>query len=100
MFFTSLPLLVKAILEQDVNDNDGEFVRKMIPYTYYMGREGLLFSIPQFLWNILLAVLESILLYFFVTYMMYYYIPQNESGFVADYWSVSLTQFTVIIMVF
>ena len=99
MIFTSLPLLFKAIMEQDVNDDDGEFVKRMIPYTYYQGREGIIFNIKNFLFNVVQAVLESIVIFFMITYMMITTIPQNSSGFVADFWAVSKTQFTVIILV-
>lgn len=100
MIFTSMPLLFKALLEQDINEDDGEFVKKNIPYTYYQGREGLIFNIRNFLMNILTAVGESIIIFFFVEYMMFYSVPQNGRGYVADFWSNSLTQFTCIILVF
>jgi magnesium-transporting ATPase (P-type) len=100
MIFTALPLLFKAILEQDINEDDGLFVRKLIPYTYYIGREGTLFNIQKFLSNIMIAIVESILLFFLIEYMMYSYIPLNSEGFISDFWSVSLTQFTCIILVY
>ena len=100
MIFTSLPLLFKAIMEQDVNDDDGEFVKRMIPYTYYQGREGIIFNIKNFIFNVVQAILESIVIFFMITYMMISTIPQNDSGFVADFWAVSETQFTVIILVY
>jgi phospholipid-transporting ATPase len=99
LIFTSAPLLFKALIEQDVNDNDGDFVKQHIPYTYYQGREGVIFNIRNFIWTIAVAVCESVIVFFFTEYMMYYSIPQNYNGYVADIWSNSLTQFTSIILV-
>jgi magnesium-transporting ATPase (P-type) len=99
MVFTSLPLLFKALMDQDVNDDDGEFIKQHIPYTYYQGREGVIFNIPNFLTNIIIAVCESVIVFFFTVYMMFYSIPQNSQGHIADFWSSSLTQFTAIILV-
>jgi magnesium-transporting ATPase (P-type) len=99
MVFTSLPLLFKAIMEQDINDDDGDFIKSNIPYAYYRGREGLIFNLKNFIINIVNAVVISILVYFFTSYMMYYSIPLNTNGYVADHWVNSLTQFTSIILV-
>jgi phospholipid-translocating P-type ATPase (flippase) len=99
MVFTSLPLLFKALMDQDVNDDDGEFIKQHIPYTYYQGREGVIFNIPNFLTNIIVAVCESVIVFFFTEYMMFYSIPQNNQGQIADFWANSLTQFTAIILV-
>ena len=97
--FTSCPLLFKALFEQDISERDGEFISEHIPYTYYQGREGTIFNIKNFVQTISVAICESIIVFFFVEYMMYYSIPQNVSGYVADMWANSLTQFSTIIMV-
>jgi magnesium-transporting ATPase (P-type) len=99
MVFTALPLFFKALLEQDVNEEDGEFIKEHIPYTYYQGRESLIFNIKNFFYNVAEAICESILIFFFTTYMMHYSITQNEMGDTADLWANSLTQFTAIILV-
>lgn len=99
MVFTSLPLLIKGLLEQDINDDDGQFVKDHIPYTYYLGREGLIFNIKNFIITVLVAVAESIIVFFFTEYMMFYNIPMSSNGSIADFWSISLTQFTSIILV-
>jgi magnesium-transporting ATPase (P-type) len=99
MMFTCLPLVFKAIMEQDINEEDGPLIKKLIPYTFYIGREGTLFSITKFVITIIVAIFESILVFFFVEYMMTSDIPLNSNGFIADLWSTSLTQFTTIILV-
>jgi magnesium-transporting ATPase (P-type) len=99
MIFTSLPLFFKAVIDQDINHHDGEFIKEHIPYTYYLGREGIIFNVKNFLYNITEAISESIILFFFTEYMIYYTIPQNEMGQIGDFWANSLTQFTAIIFV-
>lgn len=97
--FTSLPLLFKALLDQDLVIEDGEFVQRNVPYTYYVGREGTIFNIPNFIRNIITGVIESIILFFFIEYIMFYSVPLANDGSVADFWACSLTQFTAIIFV-
>jgi magnesium-transporting ATPase (P-type) len=99
MIFTSLPLLFKALMEQDVLEDDGEFVKQHIPFTYYLGREGLIFNLKNFFINISIAICESVIIFFFTEYIMFYSIPLTNKGFIADYWACSLTQFTSIIFV-
>jgi magnesium-transporting ATPase (P-type) len=113
LMFTALPLLFKALLEQDVVDLSMEYpeekqkfeteslknyVSYHIPYTYYIGRESTLFNLNSFLVNILVASVHSILVYYCIEYFMY----QNtltKDGYVSDIWTVSQVQFTTIILV-
>jgi len=99
MVFTSMPLLFKALIDQDINDNDGKFIKEHIPYTYYQGRESVIFNFKTFTLNIIEAIVESVIIFFFTEYMMIYSIPQNSQGQSTDFWSISLTQFTAIILV-
>jgi magnesium-transporting ATPase (P-type) len=113
LIFTALPLLFKALLEQDVIELSSEFpeskekfetgilkdyVSNNIPYTYYIGRESLLFNLDSFLLNILVAFLQSIIVYYCIEYFLF----QNtltSDGFTSDIWTVSQVQFTAIILV-
>lgn len=113
LIFTALPLLFKALLEQDVielsdeypeykdkfdTDNLNNYISNNIPYTYYLGRESLLFNLDSFLVNILYAFLQSILVYYCNEYFLY----QNTltyDGYSSDLWTISQVQFTTIIMV-
>jgi magnesium-transporting ATPase (P-type) len=113
LIFTALPLLFKALLEQDVIELSSEFpeskekyetgilkdyVSNNIPYTYYIGRESLLFNLDSFLVNILVAFLQSIIVYYCIEYFLF----QNtltSDGFTSDIWTVSQVQFTAIILV-
>lgn len=113
LIFTALPLLFKALLEQDVielsmeypdqekkfsTDQFKQYISNMIPYTYYKGRESLMFNLNTFLINIFIALLHSILIFFCVEYYMFNN-TLTQSGYSADLWTVSQVQFTAIIMV-
>ena len=97
LIFTCLPLLFKALLDQDVNDDDGEFVSELIPYTYYTGREGLTFNLGTFSKNLIQSTVFSVMIFFVAVYMMHYTIPLNDDGEIADYWVTANTMFTSII---
>lgn len=113
LMFTALPLLFKALLEQDVIDlsleypdqkekfqheNLKDYVSKHVPYTYYLGRESTLFNLNAFLLNIAAALIHSIILYYCIEYYMYNN-SLNSDGHVSDLWTISEVQFTTIIMV-
>ena len=97
LIFTSLPLLFKALFDQDVNDDDGPFVSEHIPYTYYNGRESITFSIKEFFKNLVQSTVFSVIIFFFTVYMIHYTIPMNDDGEISDFWVNANTQFTCII---
>ena len=99
LIFTCLPLLFKALFDQDINDNDGTFVREHIPYTYYTGREGVIFNYTEFAKNLLHAAVFSVLVFFCTEYMMHYTISLNDKGEIADYWVVANTMYTCVIFI-
>jgi len=114
LVFTSVPLLFKALLERDFIDIKDEyyykedtakykypeiknFVTKHLPYTYYIGRESTIFSIKNFLKSILFSFIHSVIIF----YAIYFYmnkIVMTNGGYVADLWTISVTQFTAIIL--
>ena len=98
MVFTALPLLVRALLDRDFNDDDGEDVSRLIPHSYYVGREGIIFNIKNFCLNIFLAIIQSVAIYYLTIYM-YATIPLSDSGFNADHWVISITHSSSIIFV-
>lgn len=98
MVFTALPLLIRALLDQDFNEDDGEDISKLIPHSYYVGREGIIFNLKNFLLNILLALIESVMVYFLSIYM-FAQIPISIDGYVIDFTMLSITQTSAIILV-
>jgi phospholipid-translocating P-type ATPase (flippase) len=113
LIFTALPLLFKALLEQDIIELSSEYpeskekfetgilkdyVANNVPYTYYIGRESLLFNLDSFLVNILFAFLQSVIVYYCIEYFLF---PNTltSDGLTSDIWTVSQVQFTAIILV-
>ena len=99
LIFTCLPLLFKALFDQDINDNDGIFVSEHIPYTYYTGRENIIFNYTEFAKNLIHAAVFSVLVFFCTEYMLHYTISLNEDGEIADFWIVANTMYTCIIFI-
>lgn len=100
LIFTSLPLLFKALMEQDitVDDENNPFIKYNLCKTYYLGRESYIFNIPNFLIEILNALIGAVIVYFFI-YNILYYSPMIRDGYVPDLWIISISQFTSIIFV-
>lgn len=99
LLFTTFPLLIKALLERDVCEEDGKIARKALPYLYYLGRTSRVFNTKAFLYNCGISIIESIIIYF-VSYLALDSISiLSSDGQAPDLWSFSLTQFTTIIIV-
>ena len=102
LIFTACPLLYKALIEQDITQDDEEeeeFIRFNICKTYYLGRESLIFNILNFVKEVVYSLIAAVITYFFILNIMNYSIPLNELGETADLWSLSITQFSTIIFV-
>jgi magnesium-transporting ATPase (P-type) len=106
ILFTATPLTVKALFEKDIVDpeetskdsSDNNFINKHLSYTYYVGRESMVFNIGKLFVNIISALFYSVIVYFFITYYMDGCIASTY-GYVADYWVRATTQFTAIVLV-
>jgi len=100
LIFTSMPLLFKALLEQDITTEDekDEFIMNNISKTYYLGRESEIFNLKNFIIEIIKALIGAAILYYFVSAIL------NSSaiidqGNISDIWIFSISQFTAIIFV-
>jgi len=98
--FTSMPLLFKALMEQDISSEDekDQFIKDNICKTYYLGRESEIFNVANFIAEITRAMFGAVILYYFV-YVILYSNPLNDAGHSADIWIISISQFTAIIFV-
>ena len=97
-FFTALPLLVKACFDFDFREEDHDFVRRNLPYTYYVGRENLLFTAKAFSWTTLKAIMYSCLI-FFLGNQFLEGTPMGTHGEIADFYTVGIGQFTALIII-
>jgi magnesium-transporting ATPase (P-type) len=95
LFYTSFPVMVKAVLEQDVNYlMDGGELRKFYPQMYYMGAQKTVYNWTNYLKHNLLAFLDSLVVYFVPVAVFAESDILNGSGVNVDLWSLSLTSFT------
>lgn len=99
LIFTALPLGFKALLDQDIRDEDGDFVSKNISYTYYVGREGLLFNICNFVKNLIQATCFSLVIFFFTLFMYDYTISLRGNVELTDFWMNANTMYTCLIFI-
>jgi magnesium-transporting ATPase (P-type) len=100
LIFTSMPLLLKALMDQDITSEDekDQFIQDNICKTYYLGRESEIFNVANFIAEITRALCGAVILYYFV-YVILYSNPLNDAGQSADIWIISISQFTAIIFV-
>ena len=119
MLFTAGPLVVRAIIEQDIyykfpvkinpdllqafNNSsytkEKQILKKYYPKLYYIGQKNTLFTYSHFLSWIWQGVLHGLLIFFFCTYYLGSQI-NNVEGYNSDIWLNSITLYTSIIMVF
>ena len=105
-WYVSMPLIIKALFEKDIVDpeekegfsSDRNFFENHLPYTYFVGKESLIFNIRRLSFNVTLSLIYSIIVFFCVSYYMNNSIASTY-GFIADYWTISITQFSSIILV-
>lgn len=78
--FTSLPVIVLAVLDQDVSDS----VSLLVPQLYKSGILGLDWSQYKFVWYMIDGVYQSVIAYYF-PYLLYYKGFQNPLGLPIDH---------------
>lgn len=126
LFFTALPLIVRAVFEQDVdykirifddklnctNDSqinkprkkkapftviEDQYLKDQIPKLYYVGQLKTVFTTLRFLGWVLWAIFQSLIL-FGLNLLVFNYVILKETGINSDLWSFSITYFTTIIL--
>lgn len=115
LIFTGMPVVVKAVFEQDVyyfkwtsnykkkkhetkvlEERTG--FKKFIPYLYYIGQNNVSFNIMKILLNIGNAIIVSFVL-FWVLYLTVFNTALSSNGQLADIWAFSIFLFTNIIII-
>ena len=118
MIFTAGPLVVRAIIEQDIyykfpiqmnNElleafddyfqiGEKQMLKKYYPKLYYIGQKNTLFTYKNFFSWIWQGVVHGLLIFFFCIYFLGSEI-NNKQGYNSDIWLNSITLYTSIIMV-
>ena len=98
LVFTCFPLMIRAIIDKNFCDYDGDFISKNIPFTYYYGRENFGFNIKLFIINMIEGLFFSVIVFFFSEYIMNSSHIVCKNGDLSDYFVISNTQFTCIVI--
>jgi phospholipid-transporting ATPase len=115
MIFTALPLVIKAIWEQDINykmrirdynktvdeKKERSFVyatKNIMPHIYDVGQENKIFRIWRFIFNLLSGWLQALMIFLFLMYIL----PESvlgSKGYNSDLWYYSITMYTAVIFI-
>ncbi|KRX02568.1 P-type ATPase, cytoplasmic domain N [Pseudocohnilembus persalinus] len=116
MVFTALPLVARAICDQDVNyvtnlgprfqqiigqqkiKNKKDFCRKKIPEIYDVGQKQKLFNNKKFVRWFMEGILDSLFIYI-IGYFTLNNLVLHSQGYNGNLWTLSQTVFTAIILV-
>ncbi len=99
LFFTSLPLMVKALFDQDINPAlDGDAYKKYMPKVYYIGQRSLIFNTRNFTYWFLTGVAHSLVV-FLLPYGVYLENLMQDEAHNSDMWSFSVSSFTAVMIV-
>jgi len=64
MIFTALPLLIKAIFEQDVNPAlDGKAFKPFLPKLYYVGQKSTIFNWKNYAFWYIKGIAHSLIIF-------------------------------------
>lgn len=118
LVFTALPVIIRAVFEQDVyyrfpvkiskedmedNSNlpyeENKFLKKYYPKLYYIGQKNTLFTYTNFLIWVFQGLVHGLLIFLFNMYIYQYHIATAD-GYTTDIWIMSITIYTTIILVF
>jgi hypothetical protein len=97
LLFTSLPLGARALLDHDVKPEDGELINLMLPFLYLENRTNPYFTMRRFFLNLLKGIIQSIINFFFVIYMLDESI--NDNGQMGGLWFCSVNLYTNILII-
>ncbi len=117
LIFTALPVIVRAIIEQDVyyrfpvkiakEDIEDEescpyqenkFLKKYYPKLYYIGQKNTVFTYTNFFLWVAQGLVHGLLIFLFNMYIFNYQIAISD-GYTTDLWIMSITLYTSIILV-
>lgn len=116
LFFTALPLMVRASIEQDIyykfrvkieddEEGDGElygeriYLKKYYPKLYYIGQKNILFTYKNFVFWVGEGFFHGLMI-FLLNAMVIGPQINNKDGYTSDLWIMSISLYTCIILVF
>lgn len=101
MVFTAVPLMMKAVFDKDfiVDKKSPLFNQQkgMLPGTYKLGRDNMVFTAKNFAYWIFIGFLHSGIV-FFVPLFVFNKAILTSLGNNADFWAFSMTSFTSVIL--
>ena len=117
LIFTALPVIVRAVIEQDIYYRfpvkiqkedmeyeeslpyeENKFLKKYYPKLYYIGQKNTLFTYTNFFIWVFQGLVHGLLIFLFNMYIFSYHIA-NADGYTTDLWIMSITLYTSIILV-
>lgn len=98
LFFTSCPLAVRAILDQDIKPDDGLIINLLFPYLYIENKINPIFSINNFFMNIVRGFFEGFIIFIVLSEVLSVSIV-DQNGNYSDLWFLSVNMYTIIIIV-
>ena len=98
LFFTSLPLGARALLDFDLKPEDGNIVKKMMPYLYYEIKKHPIFNKVTFFLYLAKGTVHCILNYFFTIYITLDQ-PIDKEGSMDCLWYTSVDLYTNILFI-
>eukprot|EP00743_Colponemidia_sp_Colp-15_P003582 GILK01003864.1.p1 GENE.GILK01003864.1~~GILK01003864.1.p1 ORF type:complete len:1213 (-),score=219.55 GILK01003864.1:92-3730(-) len=98
LLFTSVPVVVRACLEQDINPEVGGVIERDLPRLYYVGQNRTIFTYRNFLlwWA---AGFGDSLVAFFVPFYLYAEVAIDNNGYQMGFWGISCVTFTCVVFV-
>ena len=98
LFFTSLPLGARALLDFDIKPEDGIIVKKMMPHLYSEIKRHPIFNKLTFFLYLVKGTIHCILNYFFTIYITLGN-PIDEEGSMDCLWYTSVDLYTNILFI-
>ncbi len=100
LFFTSIPLLLKALFDHDIHHiKDGKMpLNRIYPFLYLRGQANQIFNASNILMWFAYGILHSCVA-FFLPYAFLRHAIINDSGENTNMWFVSITSFTAVIVI-
>lgn len=99
LLFTSVPLAMKAMIEQDVNPEiDGKSFYKAFPKLHYIGKYSRIFNWTNYFIWVITGISHSLLI-FLIPYYTFKLSIITAAGLNSDLWECSIASFTSVIFV-